>query len=71
MVMVGLRIKSYYQKIRGYIFWGEFVFVCTYRHAYDDDDDDDDHEQQQNWNSSAVVMTAIGSNNIRATKVAP
>ena len=46
--MVGLRFKSYYQKIRGYIFWGEFVFVCTYRHAYDDDDDDDDHEQQQN-----------------------
>ena len=69
--MVGLRIKSYYQKIRGYIFWGEFVFVCTHIHACDDDDDDDDHEQQQNWNSSAVVMTAIGSNNIRATKVAP
>ena len=67
--MVGLRIKSYYQKIRGYIFWGEFVFVCTHIHACDDDDAD--HEQQQNWNSSAVVMTAIGSNNIRATKVAP
>ena len=70
MVMVGLRIKSYYQKIRGYIFWGEFVFVCTHIHACDDDDDAD-HEQQQNWNSSAVVMTAIGSNNIRATKVGP
>ena len=28
--MVGLRFKSYYKKIRRYIFWGEFVSVCTY-----------------------------------------
>ena len=45
-----------------------WVCVCVHIHACDDDDDD---EQQQNWNSGAVVMKTIGSNNIRATKVAP
>lgn len=29
------------------------------------------HEQQQNSNSNAIVMTTNGSNNIRATEVAP